>query len=232
MKRLIIFTLALFLFCCIGCQTKPAEVPEDLRPDMKNPQKVGSGRSSAETNTNDMPLNTGVAWGASQNEQTSTTAKYQPTTTTSGTGSLVTGFQLGAISEANQKAREFVTSRLNENPVLKSISEELKYLMDEVKYDESWQVRVDSLRKQMSDVQSELLSDMNAAGMTADVNLAQLTHIVVVGFITSNVGHTERAPSNEEIDAIARVLPNIVAASRGEEVQPEPDKPPEGEVIE
>jgi len=212
----------LALVAVVACQTAPADVPADLRPDMKNPQRVGSGRSSAETNTNDMPLNTGVSWGASSVDQTSTTAKYQPTTTTSGTGSMVTGFQLGAVSEVNQKAREFVARAVATDPVMRSVQEELKYLMDEVEYSPEWQARTDALRTVLADRTSKIYADLTKAGLSADLNLASLTHIVVVGFITSNVGHTERAPSEAEIEAIARVLPNIVSASRGEETEKQP----------
>lgn len=211
------------MFFTAGCQTAPADVPEDLRPDMKNPQRVGSGRSSAETNTNDMPLNTGVAWGASKVDQTSTTAKYQPTASTSGTGSLVTGFQLGAVSEVNQKARDFVATTIKGDPVLKNLGDELKYLMDEVEYGPEWQARADILRAALAARSSQLYEDLTTAGLSTDVNLAALTHIVVVGFITSNVGHDERAPTDQEIEAVARVLPNIVSASRGEETEKKPD---------
>lgn len=208
--------LSLLVFALVGCQTAPKDVPEDLRPDVDNPQKVSSGRSSAETNTNDMPLNTGVAWGASQNDQTSTTAKFQPTSTNSGTGSLVTGFQLGAVAEANQKAREFVTAAIKEDPVLQSIQDELRFLMDSVEYGPDWQTRVDILRQSLSDRSSQLLGDLTKAGLSTDLNLASLEQIVVVGFITSNVGHTERTPTDAEIEAIGKVLPDIVSASRGE----------------
>jgi hypothetical protein len=223
-KRIVLVIAVVILTVILtGCPTAPKDVPDDLRPDMKNPQRVGSGRSSAETNTNDMPLNTGVAWGASQVDQTSTTAKYQPTASTSGTGSLVTGFQLGAVSEVNQKARDFVASTIKGDPVLKNLSDELKYLMDEVEYGPEWQARADALRTALAARSSQIYEDLTTAGLSSDVNLASLTHIVVVGFITSNVGHDERAPTDAEIEAVARVLPNIVSASRGEETEKKPD---------
>ena len=224
----ILFLTGILVALIAGCQTTPpADVPEDLRPDVKTtPQRVASGRSSAETSTNDMPVNAGAAWGASSNAQTATTAKFQPTNTNSGTGPVVTGFQLGAISEVNQKARKFVTDAVRGDPVLKSLGAELTYLMDAVAYDEAWQARVDALRVSLAARSSQIYADLTAAGLSADVNLASLTHVTVVGFITSVVGAAERAPSDVEVEAIARVLPNIVWASRGEEGLPAPDGEP------
>jgi len=219
MKRLTpLLVLLVSGLMLVGCgtlfgQTPPGDVPDDFRPDMQSPMKTASGKSSAETSTNDMPMAPAVAWGASTADSTSTTAKYQPTNTTSGTGSLVTGFQLGAMANVNQKARDFVAQFMKDDPVMRSIGEELAFLMDGVEYSEDWQTRADALRAALSERSAVLMASLSDAGLSSDLNLASLRNIVVVGFITSNVGHDERAPSDAEVEAVSKVLPDIVLAA-------------------
>jgi hypothetical protein len=211
--------LLVSLLMLAGCNTTPA-TPEDrgmLNDATTIPEGGKSGKSSAENTTTDLPFAPAVAWGASDADSNATAARYSPTSTNSGTGHVVTGFVQGLTSQQRKDMEATVIKFISEDPVLKSIADELKWLMDQEEYDEAWQARADALRKAYAEARDSLMVKLDSAGITESLNLGSLKQIVIVAFVNSHVGATERAPSEAEVNALAKLLPDIVSAARGEE---------------
>lgn len=204
----------LLMTVVMGCQTMDPNAARLAEQSVA--PSTASGRTSSEVSTNEVPAAPAVAWGASTANSTASTAKYSPTNSNANSGPVVTGFQLGAITEQKMKAREWLAQQIAEDIELKSIKDEIKYLMDVVEYSPELQARLDVLRKQARDATASLMVGLKESGFAADLNLASLTHLTVVAWISSNSGATERTPTEAEVSNLAKLLPDIVSAARGE----------------
>ena len=118
---------------------------------------------------------------------------------------------------------------MKEDPVLQSMAEELRYLMDAEEYSPEWQVRVDKLRAEYSVARAQIMKELEESGVTERLDLGNLEQLVVIGIIGGNVGHKERAPTGEEVKQLAKLLPDIVAASKGNETIQKDGEGGEGE---
>jgi len=165
-----------------------------------------SGGSSARTTTTEIPFSPSVAWGASEAHSTATSARYNPTNTNSGSGHLVTGFVLGAQAQT-------VMDMVADDPVTRSLAEEIRWIMESEQYTPEMQARLDALRKSYADH----VKDMMASAKALAPNLANLETITVVGIIRAAIGHEEREPTNEEVQALSKLLPDVVSAARGDD---------------
>lgn len=214
--------VAVLLLLGAGCNTPGKDISGDdgrSTLDQLNAAAEGpsSGRSSAETTTTDFPFGPAVAWGASQATSNATAARYSPTNTNSGTGSLVTGFVQGLTAEQRASVSDAIARRIADDAVLQSISDELRYLMDSEEYSPEWQARTDALREQYRASESAIMAELAESGVTSRLDLGNLEQLVVTGIIVSIVGAEERPPTDAEVKALAKLLPDLIAASKGNE---------------
>lgn len=221
---LLIFLLVVSLVA-VGCSAptgRGASAGPDetsmLEEATTTPQGPRGGTNSAETSQTDFPNAVGVAWGASETTSNSLLAKYTPTQTNSGQGGLVTGFVQGLTAAQRQEAQSAVNDAVANDPVLISIADEMRYLMESEEYSVEWQGRIDELREQYAVARERLVGTLKDAGVVESLDLGNLNTLVVNGWANAYSGKDERPPTDEEAKQLARVLSNPVAAARGETV--------------
>lgn len=209
--------LAVLLAGC-GSTPSPADEAALVRDLTAAPKGPSSGGSAADSASTDLPFAPAVGWGGSSAASNALSARYSPTATNSGTGSLVTGFVQGVTAEQRQQIEQAVHKAVKEDPVLASLESEMAALAQQNLADPAVQERLDEVRAQYSAARESLFAGLESTGVTERLDLGNLSQLVVVGVITSNVGHTDRPPTPEEAANLARVLSNPISAARGETV--------------
>jgi hypothetical protein len=214
MRTIIIVSLAL---CLAACHTPQRDLDAAQRMATAPQSKTkgpSSGDAAADTSTNDMPLATAVGLQASEVSSNATAANYRPTNTNANTGSLVTGFVMGQTAAQQQQSQEFVAERLREDVALKAIVWEMAWLQDNEEYGDEWVARMDALKREFVETQAALVEALAPGGVAGSLDLSKLEDLVVVGYVVSNSGHTEREPTPEEAENLSVVLANMINAAR------------------
>lgn len=206
-----------------GCSSLPTDgdagpgLAKELGTSAKGPQ---SGDSSAATGETTLAPGISTAWGASEAHSNSMTAKYSPNQANANSGPVVTGFVQGLTAAQRKEIQSAIDSAVASNPVLQSLADELASLagVEPAARNEAWTARIDQVRALYSEAFDHLVGALKAAGITEHLDLGNLRYLTVVSVIHQNAGHTERAPTDAEVQNLARILSNPISAARGETV--------------